>query len=67
MGWVVSAMLQPLYPCERNQVPIVWGFGWTPGLVWMQVENLASTGIQCVIVDFDILMLNLQMLLLKWQ
>jgi len=60
-------MLQPLYPCERNQVPTVCGFGWTPGLVWMDVENLTPTRIQCVIVDFDILMLNPQMLLLKRQ
>lgn len=31
----------------------------------MCVENLASTGIQCVMVDSGILMLNLPMLFIK--
>jgi hypothetical protein len=42
---VASPMPQPLYPWERNPVPIVQEAGWAPGLVWTAVENLASTRI----------------------
>jgi hypothetical protein len=42
---VVNATPRPLYPQERDPVHIVQEVGWTPGLVWMDVENLASTGI----------------------
>jgi hypothetical protein len=33
-GWVVSTMLQPLYP-GKDPVPIVQEAGWAPGPVWM--------------------------------
>jgi hypothetical protein len=38
-------MPQPLYPQEKEPVPIVQEAGWVPGLVWMGVENLEPTGI----------------------
>jgi hypothetical protein len=34
MGWLVNATLRPLYPQEREPVPIVHGAGWAPGPVW---------------------------------
>jgi hypothetical protein len=36
----------PLYPREREPVPIVQETGWTPGPVWTRAENLAPTGIR---------------------
>jgi hypothetical protein len=45
-GWVVNATLWPLYPQERNTMPILLAAGWAPGLVWTGVENIASTGIR---------------------
>ena len=33
MGWVVNATPRPLYPWERNPVPIVLEAGWAPGPV----------------------------------
>ena len=45
-GWVVNATPWPIYPLERDLVPIVSEAGWAPGLVWTGIENLASTGIQ---------------------
>jgi len=36
----------PIYPRERDLVPIVSEAGWAPGLVWTGTENLASTRIQ---------------------
>jgi hypothetical protein len=39
-------MLRPLYPQERDPVPIVQEVGWAPGSVWMGVENLTPTRIQ---------------------
>ena len=35
----------PLYPRERNPVPIVQETGWAPGPAWKGAENLAHTGI----------------------
>jgi len=46
MGWVVSATLRPVYPRERDPVPIVQEAGWAPGPVWTCAEILAYTGIR---------------------
>jgi len=47
MGWVVNATPRPLYPRERDPVPIVQDAGWAPGPVWTGAENLAPpTGIR---------------------
>ena len=45
-GWVVNVTPWPLYPQERDPVPIVQEAGWSPGPVWADVENLALTGIR---------------------
>ena len=47
-GWVVNATPRPLYPHERDPVPIVQDGGWAPGPVWTGAENLAPTGIRSV-------------------
>ena len=44
-GWVINAMLQPLYPKTRDLVTIVQEDGWAPGPVWTGAENLVPTGI----------------------
>ena len=46
MGWVVNATSRPLYPWERDPVPIVPVAGLDPGPVWTGAENLAPTGIR---------------------
>ena len=46
MGWVVNATPRPLYPQERDLVPIVQEAGWAPGPVWTGAENLAGAGIR---------------------
>jgi len=33
-------------PPRKDQVSIVKNAGWASGLVWMGIENLASTGIE---------------------
>jgi hypothetical protein len=33
-GWMVNATPRPLYPRERDPVPIVYEAGWAPGPVW---------------------------------
>jgi hypothetical protein len=38
-GWVVNATTRPLYPRERDPVPIVQGAGWAPGSVLTAAEN----------------------------
>jgi len=43
---VVNATPWPLYPWERDPIPIGQEAGWAPGLVRTVVENLAPTGIQ---------------------
>ena len=43
--WVVNATAQPLYPRERDPVPILQEVGWAPGPVWTGAENLAAKGI----------------------
>jgi hypothetical protein len=45
-GWVVNSTPRPLYPRERDTVPIAQGTGWDPGRVWTGAEYLASTGIR---------------------
>ena len=44
MGLVVNATPQPLYPRERDSVPIVYEGGWDPGPVWTSLESFAFTG-----------------------
>jgi len=46
LGWVVNTMPRPLYPRERELLPIEWGIGWVPGSVWTGAENLAPTQIR---------------------
>ena len=41
---MVNATPRPLYPRERDLVPIVWEVEWAPGPVWMGAENLPSPG-----------------------
>jgi hypothetical protein len=38
---LVSVTPRPLYPLERDAVPIVQEAGWAGGLVWTRSENLA--------------------------
>jgi hypothetical protein len=44
--WTVNVTPRPLYPHERDQVPIVQEAGWAPGPVWTGAENIALTGIR---------------------
>ena len=44
MGWVVN--VTPRFAPGKDPVPIVQEAGWAPGLVWIDAENLASTGIR---------------------
>ena len=37
--WVVNATPRPLYPWERDPVPIVQEAGWAPGPVWTAWKN----------------------------
>jgi hypothetical protein len=46
MGTVVTATPRPLYPRERDPVPIVEEAGFALRPVWMSAENLALTGIR---------------------
>jgi hypothetical protein len=46
MGVVVNSTPRPLYPRERDPVPIVQDAGWAPGPVWTYAKNLAFTGIR---------------------
>jgi len=46
MEGVVNATPQPLYPRERDPLPIVQEAGWDPWPVWTGAEYLASTGIR---------------------
>jgi hypothetical protein len=45
-GWVVNATPWPLYPRERDPVPIIQEDVCAPGPVWTGAEYLASTGIR---------------------
>ena len=42
MGWVDKPTPRPLYPRERDPVPIVREAGWTPRAVWTGAENLRT-------------------------
>ena len=46
MGWVINATPRPLYPWERDPVPMVQEAGWAPGPVWTGSESFTHTGIQ---------------------
>jgi len=46
MGWVVNATFRPLYPRERDPVPIGRVAEWASWSVWTGAENLASSGIR---------------------
>jgi hypothetical protein len=41
MGWVVNYTPRPLYPGERDLVPVVLAAGWAPGPVGTGAEYLA--------------------------
>jgi hypothetical protein len=41
---VASPTPRPLYPRERDPVPILQEAGWAPGPVWTAAENFALTG-----------------------
>ena len=41
---VVNATRRPLYPRERDLVPILQDAGWAPVLDWKDAKNLAPTG-----------------------
>jgi hypothetical protein len=43
---MASSTPRPLYPRERDPVPIVQEAEWAPGPVWTAAENLAPTGIR---------------------
>jgi hypothetical protein len=40
-GVVIKATLRPLYPREKETIPIVWEAEWAPRPVWTGTENLA--------------------------
>jgi hypothetical protein len=42
----VGGNATPLYPRQRDPVPILQEAGWAPGPVWTGAGNLATTGIQ---------------------
>ena len=43
---VVNITARPLYPRERDPVPIVQETGWVPGPVRTSAENRSPTGIR---------------------
>jgi hypothetical protein len=43
-GWVVETTPRPLYPLERQPVPIVLEAGRAPGPVWTGAEIFTLTG-----------------------
>jgi hypothetical protein len=46
MRRVVNATPRPLYPREKNPVPIVYEAGWVPEPVWTGAENVAPSEIR---------------------
>jgi hypothetical protein len=44
-GWMFNTTPWPIYPQERDPVPIVQEAGWAPVLYWIGVENFALTRI----------------------
>jgi len=42
-GWVDSTTPRPLYPRERDPIPVVQKVEWAPVQVWTAAENLATT------------------------
>jgi hypothetical protein len=45
-GLVVNATPRPLYPREKNPVPIIQEAGWASGPIWTGAEKLAPIGVQ---------------------
>ena len=45
-GCVLNATPRPLYPREREAVPIVQEAGWAQAQIWAGAENLATSGIR---------------------
>jgi hypothetical protein len=45
-GWVVNTTPRPLYPRERDPVPIVQEAGWNPGPIRTGAEHLDPTRIR---------------------
>jgi len=43
---VVNTTPWPLYPRERDPLPIIQEARWAPGVIWTGAENLAATGIR---------------------
>ena len=46
MGWVENATARPLYPRERDPIPVIQKDEWAPEAVRAGAENLAPTGIR---------------------
>jgi hypothetical protein len=45
-GWMIKVTLRPLYPRERDPVPILQEVEWDPVPVWKGAKNPAPTGIR---------------------
>jgi len=43
---MVNATLLPVYPREKDPLPIAQEAGWDPGPIWTGVKILALTGIR---------------------
>ena len=46
MEWMVNIRPRPLYPWERDTVPIVQEAGWAPGQEKTGLGNVVPTGIR---------------------
>jgi hypothetical protein len=46
LGWVLKATPRPLYPKERNPVPILKAFVWAPVPIWTGAENFVPIEIR---------------------
>jgi len=46
MGWEVNVTPWPLFPRERETVPILQEAWWAAGPLWTGAENLTLTGIR---------------------
>ena len=44
--WVVNATSGPIYPRERDLVPILQEAGWASEPFWMANQSLTSTGVR---------------------
>jgi len=59
MGWLVNATPRPLYPRERDSVPIVQETRWASVSVWTCAEILAPHRNKPGIIDQLIVRINL--------